>query len=132
MLFELSKIFNLIHALISTLLSNKAKLANAEAKAKTKALSNGTAPKTAHEIAQLSDKASDRYLRWAAFILYASPLISSFVSSSLSERVQAAWSTLLPWQTTTLQLMCVATFGFKKLPQFTGSMIKAIKDAIKN
>jgi len=129
---EIIKIFKLAHDLISVFLTNKKKIANAEADAKANALSNGSAPKTAYEIAQLSDKASDRYLRWAAFILFASPLLSAFISAPLSEQIQVAWATLLPWQATTLQLMCVATFGFKKLPQFFGSMIKAVKDALRD
>lgn len=81
------------------------------------------------EIAQLLDK--DKLLRWAAFLLFASPLIASLVSPTWGAWVQRAWHSLEPWEANVLSGMCLAVFGLKKIPQLVGNTVGAVVDAIK-
>lgn len=81
------------------------------------------------EIAQLNDK--DKLLRWAAFLLFASPLIAYWISPELGQRVQLGWHSLQSWQSDGLSGMCLAVFGIRKIPELIGSTIGAVKDGLK-
>jgi len=81
------------------------------------------------EIAQLNDK--DKLLRWAAFILFASPLLASLISPEWGHKVQEAWHMLKDWQSNVLSGMCLAVFGMRSIPNVIGSAIGSIKEALK-
>jgi hypothetical protein len=81
------------------------------------------------EIAQLNDK--DKILRWASFLLFASPLLASFINPSWGERVQHAWHMLPDWQSNVLSGICLAVFGMRKVPQILGATINAIVKPIR-
>lgn len=80
------------------------------------------------EIAQLNDK--DKLLRWAAFLLFASPLVTSFISPELGARVQHAWHTLPIWQANVLSGMCLGVFGRRQIPEILGATVGSVKEAL--
>ena len=110
--------------------SKKAKsdLKLAEIQAKKDILLSKETANSEWEIAQLTDK--DKVLRWAAFILFASPLIASLISPKWGTWVAHGWASLPSWQANVLSGMCLAVFGLKKIPQLVGSTVGAVKDAL--
>ena len=82
------------------------------------------------EISQIKDK--DKVLRWAAFVLFASPLLASLINPDFGNRVQQAWHSLPDWQANVLSGICLAVFGMKKIPQIMGSITGSITQALKN
>lgn len=80
------------------------------------------------EMAQLNDK--DKILRWAAFILFASPLLAALVSPEWGHKVQEAWHMLQPWQSNVLSGMCLAVFGMRKIPDLLGACSGAIRQGL--
>lgn len=101
----------------------------AEVEAKKKIMLSDTQANTAWELAQLSDK--DKYLRWAAFLLFSSPLIACLISPEWGVRVKEAWGQLPEWQANVLSGMCLAVFGLKKIPHLVGATVRAVKDGWK-
>lgn len=81
------------------------------------------------EIAQLNDK--DKLLRWAAFILFASPLLAALISPEWGHRVQEAWHMLKDWQANVLSGMCLAVFGMRSIPNVLGAAVGSIKEGLK-
>lgn len=81
------------------------------------------------EIEQLKDK--DKVLRWAAFLLFASPLLATIVSPELGQKVQLGWHALHPWQANVLSGMCLAVFGMRKIPQIVGATVGNVVQALK-
>lgn len=81
------------------------------------------------EIAQLNDK--DKVLRWAAFVLFASPLLATLIEPSWGHKVQDAWHMLKPWQANVLSGMCLAVFGMRKVPEVIGMTVGSIKEGLK-
>lgn len=69
----------------------------------------------------------DGLLRWAAFLLFASPLIAGLVSPVFGERVLRAWHLLEPWQEKILSGMCLATFGVRAIPNMIGAIVDSIR-----
>jgi len=110
--------------------SKKAKsdLKLAEIQAKKDIILSKETANSEWEIAQLTDK--DKVLRWAAFVLFASPLIAGLISPSWGAWVAQGWSSLPSWQSNVLSGMCLAVFGLKKIPQLVGSTVSAVKDAL--
>jgi len=80
------------------------------------------------EIAQLNDK--DKILRWAAFVLFASPLLAALINPAWGHKVQSAWHMLKPWQANVLSGMCLAVFGMRKVPEVLGMTVGAIKEGL--
>lgn len=103
---------------------NMAKIQNEE-----RLLKNEHEANSEWTMANLTDK--DKILRYAAFVLFASPLIASFVSPELGQRVQAAWHSLPEWQSNVLSGMCLSVFGMKAIPQLIASTVGGIKQALK-
>lgn len=86
------------------------------------------------EIAQLRDK--DKLIRWCAFLLYASPLISTIISPELGARVMNGWHQLTTAQAYVLDAMCLSVFGIRKITQIVsgtvGSVIQAVTDNVRH
>lgn len=101
----------------------------AEIQAKKQILLSKEMANSEWEIAQLLDK--DKMLRWAAFLLFASPLIAAMISPAWGAWVQRAWHSLEPWEANVLSGMCLAVFGLRKIPQLLGSTVGAVVDALK-
>lgn len=97
----------------------------AQIELETRLLLSQTEANSKWEMAQLNDK--DKILRWAAFILFASPLLAHFISPELGKRIQDAWHMLPDWQSNVLSGMCLAVFGMKKIPELLGSAVGAIR-----
>lgn len=67
----------------------KQELKMAEIKAKTQIVLSENTANSEWELAQLTDK--DKLIRWAAFLLFASPLISYWISPRLGDIVMMGW-----------------------------------------
>ena len=96
--------------------------------AKTQVVLSRTQANTEWELAQLNDK--DKGLRWASFVLFASPLIASWISPTFGKYVQAGWAALQPWQANVLAGMSLAVFGLKTIPRLVGSTVAAVVDSL--
>lgn len=96
----------------------------------TKLLLSEQQANTNWEMAQLNDK--DKLLRWAAFILFASPLLAAIINPEWGARVQSAWHLLKDWQSNVLSGMCMAVFGMRTVPQVLGATIGAIKNGLQS
>jgi len=70
---------------------------------------------------------TDGLLRWAAFLLFASPLIAGLISPEFGQRVLRAWHLLEPWQEKILSGMCLATFGMRSIPNLIGGIVDSIR-----
>lgn len=81
------------------------------------------------ERAQLNDK--DKTLRWASFLLFASPLLASLINPQYGKYVQNAWHSLPQWQANVLSGMCLAVFGIRKIPELVGSTVGAVVSAVR-
>lgn len=81
------------------------------------------------EIAQLKDKS--KFLRWAAFLLFASPLLISFISPSYGREIQQFWHTMPAWQADGLKGFCLAVFGMRQVPMALQGIVGAVKQGLK-
>ncbi len=81
------------------------------------------------ELAQLADK--DKVMRWSAFLLFASPLLASFISPQAGAWVQHAWHSLEPWQADGLSAMCLAVFGYRSIPRVIGNTVNSVAAALR-
>ena len=81
------------------------------------------------EIAQLNNK--DKMLRWAAFILFASPLLAGLINPDWGQRVQEMWHLLKDWQANVISGMCLDVFGMRSIPNILGASIGAIREGFK-
>ena len=70
---------------------------------------------------------TDRVMRWAAFLLFASPLLAGLISPHFGQRVLQAWHFLEPWQEKILSGMCLATFGMRAIPSLIGSIVESVR-----
>lgn len=70
---------------------------------------------------------TDRVMRWAAFLLFASPLLAGLISPSFGHQVLKAWQLLEPWQEKILSGMCLATFGMRSIPSLIGSIVESVR-----
>ena len=84
-------------------------------------------PYLANEITRRALSDSDGLMRWAAFLLFASPLIAGLISPAFGERVLHAWHLLEPWQEKILSGMCLATFGMRSIPNLIGGIVDSIR-----
>ena len=127
-----TSIFNITNTLLSWL-KERAKgnqeLKMSEIEAKKNIILSHDKANTEWEIAQLMN--TDKWMRWAAFLLFASPLIASFISPSWGQWVSKAWHTMPLWQENVLSGMCLAVFGLKSVPRIVGSSTAAIINAIR-
>ena len=81
------------------------------------------------DIANLND--SDKGLRWAAFLLFTSPLFGYLISPEIGQRITKAWAELPEWQAQMLNVMCIAVFGLKQIPNMLGNVIGTIFRVVK-
>lgn len=106
----------------------KHELEMASIKAKTEVVLSRERANSEWELAQLRDK--DKFLRWAAFMLFASPLLAALINPEWGKYVQSAWHSLQDWQANALSGICLSVFGLKSIPRLIGSSVGAVKDAL--
>jgi hypothetical protein len=70
-------------------------------------------------------------MRWAAFLLFASPLLAYWISPTFGRHIQLGFASLEPWQSECIKSMCLAVFGYKYVPHMLGYTVSCAKKIIK-